>query len=532
MSVQLEVLPQNYDGFVAEYYPQSPEYVVDGVEFNSGVFDGTPSFYAVTVNSSLAGGALPTIQDAMVALNINNIGYSILQGTWMVFRNPALTGTTTNYPVLNSGVTTDQVFLKGAGVGDNKPCVSGIAQRLSDLTVGTEYTITVTIGTVAAVGGVPSNNKLYFGCTFGNNTPVNSATAMTGTPLTSTPLAAGAYSPISPINSSTAGQVYTRQFIAESTTDVLVIAAELDNNIVLGIESVSVIYSHGGQLSGILGDGSVICDLYEDEDIPLSLSVDDFKNVAEKVQSYSKAFSLPATKRNSRIFDHVFEITRSAQGNNSFNPYIKTQCRLKEDGIVLFEGYLRLIDIQDKQGEVSFSVNLYSEAVALADILKDRKFSDLDLSELDHPYNRNSIVETFTGALTYTNTGTSGFRTSETVRYPLCDWEHQYIVQSNGNPELVNLEGSFRPFINVKYLVNRIFNQTAFPFSYTSSFFNTADFERLYMDFNWGDATTPSVFSNSGGLGMIGSALNPPQTPINVTSVSYTHLTLPTNREV
>ena len=152
MSVQLEVLPQNYEGFLAQYYPASPEYVVDGEEFNSGVFSGTPSFYAVTVTSSLTGGALPTIQDAMVALNIVNIGYSILQGNWMVFRNPALTGTTTNYPVLNSGTTTDQVFLKGAGVGDNKPCVSGIAQRLSNLTVGTEYTITVTIGTVAAVG--------------------------------------------------------------------------------------------------------------------------------------------------------------------------------------------------------------------------------------------------------------------------------------------------------------------------------------------------------------------------------------------
>ena len=518
MSVQLEVLPQNYEGFLAQYYPASPEYVVDGEEFNSGVFSGTPSFYAVTVTSSLAGGALQTIQDAMVALNIVNIGYSILQGSWMVFRNPALSGTTPDYPVKSGS----QVFLKGSGAGDNKPTVSGIAQRLSNLTVGTEYTITVTIGTVVATGAVPSNNKLYFGCTFGNNTPVNSVTAMTGTPLTSTPFAAGAYSPISPINSSTAGQVYTRQFVAESTTDVLVIAAELDNSIVVGIEDVSVIYSHGGQLSGILGDGSVICDLYEDEDIPLSLSVDDFKNVAEKVQSYSKAFSLPATKRNSRIFDHVFEITRSAQGNNSFNPYIKTQCRLKEDGIVLFEGYLRLIDIQDKEGEVSFSVNLYSEAVALADILKDRKFSDLDLSELDHPYTRNSIVETFTGALTYTNAGTSGFRTSETVRYPFCDWEHQYLVQSNGNPELVNLEGSFRPFINVKYLIDRIFNQTAFPFSYTSAFFNTADFERLYMDFNWGDATTPTVFTNSGGLGLIGQAYNPPLSTINV---SYFPLT-------
>ena len=39
-----------------------------------------------------------------------------------------------------------------------------------------------------------------------------------------------------------------------------------------------------------------------------------FKNVAEKVQSYSKAFNLPATKRNNQIFDNIFEITRTDNG--------------------------------------------------------------------------------------------------------------------------------------------------------------------------------------------------------------------------
>ena len=33
--------------------------------------------------------------------------------------------------------------------------------------------------------------------------------------------------------------------------------------------------------TNVLDNGQVICDLYEDEDIPLTLSVDDFKNVAE-----------------------------------------------------------------------------------------------------------------------------------------------------------------------------------------------------------------------------------------------------------
>ena len=58
-----------------------------------------------------------------------------------------------------------------------------------------------------------------------------------------------------------------------------------------------------------LTDGQVICDLYEEEAIPLSLSIDDFKNVAEKTQSYSKDFHLPNTKRNNKIFGHIFEVT-------------------------------------------------------------------------------------------------------------------------------------------------------------------------------------------------------------------------------
>ena len=47
----------------------------------------------------------------------------------------------------------------------------------------------------------------------------------------------------------------------------------------------------------ILSNGSVICDLYEDEDIPLTLSVDNFKNVAEKVQSYSKGVFITCNKK-------------------------------------------------------------------------------------------------------------------------------------------------------------------------------------------------------------------------------------------
>jgi hypothetical protein len=245
-----------------------------------------------------------------------------------------------------------------------------------------------------------------------------------------------------------------------------------------------------------LNNGSVIVDLYEDEDIPMTFSVDNFKNAAEKVQSYSKAFNLPATKRNNLIFDNVFEITRVVDNKSiHFNPLKRTKAVLKQDGIVLFEGYLRMLDISEKDGELSYNVNLYAEVTALADTLKDRTFQDLGFEELEHDYNRTEIRNSWntSGAgINYTNSGTSGFRDDhDTLKYPFCDWNHQFVVSdgltnTQGDPQLTNLEQAFRPWLQLKYLIDRIF--AASEFTYTSNFFNTSIFKKLYMDFNWGES--------------------------------------------
>ena len=269
-----------------------------------------------------------------------------------------------------------------------------------------------------------------------------------------------------------------------------------------------------------LVDGQVICDLYEEENIPLSLSIDDFKNVAEQVKSYSKDFNLPATKRNNQIFNNMFEITRADTGL-VFNPYVKTKCILKENGFILFEGYLRMIDIKDKEGEISYNVNLYSEVLALADTLKDKKFSDLDFTELEHDYNKTSIKNSWndgawaniglpllntitSSSFAYDSSLSSPSDHTSVLKYPFIDWTHQFLVggsgsgtaATGGNPELATLETAFRPCIQLKYLINKIFAAT--DFSWTSDFFDSADFEKLYMDFNWGSGNSPVNFLSQG----------------------------------
>ena len=439
MSIQLIVFPQSHDGQFNSISSTANEFVVDGIDFNS-------------INTSSSYDAPSLLQTA-----IDSQPPSIVN-SWYRYRT---TGSGT--PTLPTEVSNNLTLYS---VSSSSLC--GVYQKLSNLVVGTTYEIVIDVSTTGVGFIVPS---IYDGSTF----------------IAATIFSAGS------------SQV-TYSFTATSVNQIVVISYSntTADNIVISNISVSQQGVTPTTIFTDLQDGQVICDLYEDEDIPLSLSVDDFKNVAEKVQSYSKAFNLPATKRNNQIFDNIFEITRTDTGLN-FNPYKRTKAILKQDGFLLFEGYLRMLDISDKSGETSYNVNLYSEVVALADVLGDKTFSDLDFSELEHEYQKTNIQNSWNDApstgITYLNPSTSGFRdANSTVKYPFVDWTHEILVGGSsgtgtaatvGNPEYTALEQIFRPFINIKYLIDRIFQVV--PFTYESEFFNTDDFKKLYMDFNYGD---------------------------------------------
>ena len=449
MSVQLILYPQNYNGQFNAVSNVASEKLVDGINFTS---INTSSSYDAPSSST----SYPIIN---APPNIPN--------TWYRWRS-TVAGTPT-LPTQTGG----DLYLYAVSTSTK----SGVYQRLSNLTVGQAYVLTAYFDYTA--------NGLLSLVHYNGTTPLSNPSIQT-------------------VNISATIGWATLTFVAQTTEDIVQIVYTYGAADTLKITHLSVTplgtFPTGTNFH--LEDGQVICDLYQEEDIPLTLSVDNFKNVAEKVQSYSKDFNLPATKRNNLIFDHIFEITRSDDGI-IFNPYIKTQCVLKQDGYILFEGYLRLIDVQDQKGEISYNVNLYSEVVALADILKDRTFADLDFTELAHDYNKTQIKYSWNSAgtgITYLNPATSGYRDAfNTVKYPFVDWSHQILISNGftgnsatlGAPELSRLEQAFRPFVNIKYLINRIFQDT--PFTWTSEFFDSSEFIHLFMDFNWGADNTPNI---------------------------------------
>jgi len=452
MNTQLILYPQSYTGqyntTTNTYTIGSTEFVVDGMNFST--ISSAPTYeqlLATFYPPAIIAAAPPTIINSWYKFRA---AYAIPQAAYPTNISSVL--------ALNS---------------TSNPTMTGVYQRLSGLTIGQNYDIIVDVLTV--------NNETLDIRAYDGSTQI--AIEQFAAPITV--------------------GTYTCTFTATATDNTISISSNSSTAGNLLINSISVLQQGAGTTTTTyqMEDGQVICDLYEDENIPLTLSVDDFKNAAEQVQSYSKAFKLPGTKKNNLIFDNIFEVTRSTTGL-VFNPYVKTKSVLKQDGFILFEGYLRLIDIQEKQGEISYNVNLYSEVVALADMLGEATLADLGFEELEHDYVKSNIKNSWNTSgtgIAYTNADTSGFRdANSTVKYPFVDWNHQMIIANGstgssatlGDPELTQLEQAFRPFIQARYLIDRIFYQSGSPFSYTSEFFDTDEFKELYIDFNWGEENT------------------------------------------
>ena len=443
MSVQLILYPQ---------IASLNEFMVDALTFD-------------TVNSSLNTN-ISTSGNPYT--NIMSAAPPTISGAWYRFKN-TINGSPATASASGGSLTLNSVSSSGAGT------LCGVYQQLSGLVIGESYTITVNMA--------PANGFIV----------LNNYSGQIGGPTSSI--------------SANATQA-SANFTALSNNDTIFISYLNTGNDDLVISSIAIT----GKTSIKDWEGQAICDLYENEEIPLTLSVDDFKNVAEKIQSYSKDFNLPATKRNNKLFGNIFDITRTIGNPYDFNPYAQTRAVLKQNGFILFDGFLKLIDIQEREGEISYNVNLYAQTIALADTLKDRTFDLIDFSELEHTYSKVAIKGSwYTNGLPLTNAltdpnefaGPVGATVTDVLKYPFVDWTGQILIANgatgnnslDGFPELTSLEQAFRPFIKIKYLIDRIFSEAGY--TYSSTLFDSSSFGKLFMDFNWGGDGIPSVVPNT-----------------------------------
>ena len=174
------------------------------------------------------------------------------------------------------------------------------------------------------------------------------------------------------------------------------------------------------------GIGSTIgqIDLYGDEPISLSISIQDIKDISKRSSTVSQTFTIPANKNNNVLLNHIFNIGT----DSSFDPRKKTPCYLLNDTVPVFTGNFQLTKINVKNANViSYECVVYGETIDLVKTLGDKLLTDLDYTELDHIYSVDNIENSWTA-----DTKSLGYY------YPLIDYGYDLNV-SELNDGVLNI---------------------------------------------------------------------------------------------
>ena len=140
-------------------------------------------------------------------------------------------------------------------------------------------------------------------------------------------------------------------------------------------------------------------DLFSDENINITSSIQNSKDIGKIFTDFSQQFTIPASKTNNKIFKHYYNAD-IAQGYN-YDARSKTDAIIELNYAHYKKGKLRLDGVQLKQGvPYAYKVTFFGGTVTLPDLMGEDLLSDLDgLNNYDHEYSEDEVRTGFQTSL-------------------------------------------------------------------------------------------------------------------------------------
>ena len=212
-------------------------------------------------------------------------------------------------------------------------------------------------------------------------------------------------------------------------------------------------------------------DTLGDIDVEFTFSVADVSDIERRNTSYSKTLTLPSTAKNQQLFGNIFDISVSNDyivgdvniGQN-FNPAKQAQAQIFLDNVKIFDGVLRMMKINSKEGDIVYEVNMFGRLRDILHELGDKTLADLDFDDYDHVWNRTNIEASWSR--------TDWVDGAQNYVYPLVDYG--YSVDSITYP-ITN----FKPAVFVSEILKRIFDEANF--QVTAPIFSSVYFRKLLL---------------------------------------------------
>ena len=179
-------------------------------------------------------------------------------------------------------------------------------------------------------------------------------------------------------------------------------------------------------------------DLVKDIDAEFTFAIDDIADFGSKNTTFSKTITIAGSSQNNKVFGFIFDLGNSNLTNDDntnvnydFNASRVTPCRIFVDGIQIFKGVLRLLEVVITGSTIEYQCSVYGDLGGFISALGNKRLENLDFSEYDEDWTLANI----TGS--WNNINASG------VYYPLIDY---------GNVTSNNVDFDFKAFKPALYV--------------------------------------------------------------------------------
>jgi len=212
-------------------------------------------------------------------------------------------------------------------------------------------------------------------------------------------------------------------------------------------------------------------DLFNDEDIVITSTIQNAKDISKIFTDFSQSFTIPASPTNNKKFKHFYNVD-IATGYN-YDGRKKIDAEIEINHSTFRKGKIRLDGVQLKENKpYAYKITFFGNTVTLPDLLGEDLLSDLtDLDAYDHEYSEDQV-----------RTGLQSSLVSGNIIYPLISHTQRFFYDSSslnqpGNlyydPAYPNRGCNFKdlkPAIKLSAIIGAI--ETQYGLTFDSEFFD------------------------------------------------------------
>ena len=220
-----------------------------------------------------------------------------------------------------------------------------------------------------------------------------------------------------------------------------------------------------------------IIELFDNIPINLTYQFMEVQNINTVKGSYSQTFRIPATKSNTDFFGAIqnpnIETSSSGLVKGNYSVKRKIKASLSNNSLTLMSGYVQIKAVYiQKKDFPEIELVFFADTNDFAKEVGDDLLSDLTSTTIDHTLNAANLSNSWLLNLVSGN-----------VVYGMIDKGQNWTFSDLDNPPWSTTDGIYQsdltPSVRIKWLVDRIFTEAGY--TYSSTFFDSADFLKMYM---------------------------------------------------